>query len=82
MGGGESLPIGPGVWGFVAAFVLAVALWLLMRNMSGRMRRMAYRERDRVEETEGVPAGPSAGMEPEPEPDAAANGPDEDRPSP
>ncbi len=78
MGGGESLPIGPGVWGFIAAFVLALALWLLMRNMSGRMRRMAYRERDRAEETDGVSPGPGA----EPGPDAAANGPDDDRPSP
>lgn len=49
MGSGGNLPVGPGLWGFIAAFVLALALWLLMRNMNGRMRRMAYRERDRVE---------------------------------
>ncbi|HET7400032.1 MAG TPA: hypothetical protein VFJ94_16065 [Intrasporangium sp.] len=48
MGGSGNLPIGPGVWGFIAAFVLALALWLLMRNMNSRMRRMAYRERDRA----------------------------------
>lgn len=47
MGGGGNLPIGPGFWGFVAFFVLAIALWLLVRNMSGRLRRMAYRERER-----------------------------------
>ena len=35
--------IGPGLWRFIAFFVLAVALWLLMRNMNTRMRRMAYR---------------------------------------
>ncbi len=79
MGGGGTLPIGPGVWGFIAAFVLALALWLLMRNMSGRMRRMAYRERDRAEETDGGPAGASA--EPA-QPDAAADGADDDRPRP
>lgn len=49
MGGSGNLPIGPGVLGFIAAFVLALSLWLLMRNMNSRMRRMAYRERDRVE---------------------------------
>jgi hypothetical protein len=49
MGSGGNLPVGPGLWGFIAAFVLALALWLLMRNMNTRMRRMAYRERDRVE---------------------------------
>ena len=41
--------IGPGLGAFVAFFALAVLLWLLMRNMNARMRRMAYRERDRVE---------------------------------
>ncbi len=39
--------IGPGFWGFVAFFVMAIALWLLVRNMSGRLRRMAYQERER-----------------------------------
>ncbi|MEO7753755.1 MAG: hypothetical protein ABIS35_10105 [Terracoccus sp.] len=79
MGGGENLPIGPGFWGFVAAFVLAVSLWLLMRNMSGRMRRMAYRERERAEETDGAPAG--AGAEPDQSaPDTATGGSEDDRP--
>lgn len=49
MGTGDNLPVGPGLWGFIAAFVLALALWLLMRNMNSRMRRMAYRERERLE---------------------------------
>ena len=40
--------MGPGIGAFLAFFGLAVALWLLMRNMNGRMRRMAYRERDRL----------------------------------
>lgn len=60
MGSGGNLPVGPGLWGFIAAFVLALALWLLMRNMNGRMRRMAYRERDRVEREqadEGIEPG-------------------------
>lgn len=59
MGSGGNLPVGPGLWGFIAAFVLALALWLLMRNMNSRMRRMAYRERERLEREQGehAPAG-------------------------
>jgi hypothetical protein len=42
--------VSPGLWGFVAFFVLALALYLLMRNMNARMRRMSYaaQERERV----------------------------------
>ena len=50
MNGGGNLPVGPGIWGFIAFFVLAVALGLLVRNMNSRLRRMAYRDRDRAEE--------------------------------
>jgi hypothetical protein len=50
MGGSDNLPVGPGIFGFIAVFLLAVALWFLMRNMNARMRRMAYRERDRIEQ--------------------------------
>lgn len=48
--------VGPGIGAFIAFFALALALWLLMRNMNGRMRRMAYREQQRVAELE-APAG-------------------------
>ncbi|HYN66895.1 MAG TPA: hypothetical protein VES93_08390 [Ornithinibacter sp.] len=34
----------PGFLAFVAFFVLALALWFLMRNMNARMRRMSYRQ--------------------------------------
>ena len=47
-----STSVGPGLGAFIAFFVLAIALWLLMRNMNGRMRRMAYREQQRVAELE------------------------------
>jgi hypothetical protein len=50
MSGGGNLPVGPGIWGFIAFFVLAIALWFLVRNMNNRLRRMAYRDRDRAEE--------------------------------
>jgi hypothetical protein len=35
---------GPGFYAFVAFFLLALALWFLMRNMNARMRRMSYRQ--------------------------------------
>ena len=35
---------GPGFASFVAFFLLALALWFLMRNMNARMRRMSYRQ--------------------------------------
>ncbi len=44
MMGGQSVDISAGLGGFLAFFLLAVALYLLMRNMNARMRRMAYRE--------------------------------------
>ena len=35
----------PGLWAFLAFVFLAVALWLLMRNMNARLRRMSYRNK-------------------------------------
>lgn len=35
---------GPGFLAFIAFFLLALALWFLMRNMNARMRRMSYRQ--------------------------------------
>lgn len=40
-----STEVGPGFLAFVAFFFLAVALWLLMRSMFTRMRRMSLAER-------------------------------------
>jgi membrane protein implicated in regulation of membrane protease activity len=34
----------PGWFAFVGFFALAIVLWLLMRNMNARMRRMSYRQ--------------------------------------
>ena len=69
MNGGGNLPVGPGIWGFIAFFVLAVALWLLVRNMNSRLRRMAYTDRERAQaaeakarEAEGA-AGGAAGAD-------------------
>jgi hypothetical protein len=54
MGGEGNLPVGPGIWGFIAFFVLAIALWLLVRNMNSRLRRMAYSDRERAEAAEAA----------------------------
>ena len=48
-----STSVSPGLGGFLAFFLLAIALWLLMRNMNKRMRRMTYREEQ--EAAEGRP---------------------------
>jgi hypothetical protein len=38
----------PGALGFVIMFLLAVAIWFLLRNLTGRLRRMRYREEQRL----------------------------------
>jgi uncharacterized membrane protein YgcG len=35
-----------GIYAFVTFVVLVITLWLLMRNMNARMRRMSYRRRE------------------------------------
>ncbi|EBM0725470.1 hypothetical protein XE97_24185 [Salmonella enterica subsp. enterica serovar Senftenberg] len=52
MNGAPSSLVSPGLWGFVAFFVLALALYLLMRNMNARMRRMSYRSQELAKEAE------------------------------
>ena len=68
-----------GLGGFLAFFVLAVALWLLMRNMNARLRRMSFREEA---EARAAQAGPTGGVpatrgdtDEDAEDDAAAAGP-------
>jgi hypothetical protein len=36
--------VSPGILGFIAFFVLAVALYLLVRNMNAHLRRVRYRQ--------------------------------------
>jgi hypothetical protein len=62
-----STSVSPGLGGFLAFFVLAIALWLLMRNMNARMRRMSYRAQ---QEEEARRAGGAAGPSPRSEEDA------------
>ncbi|GAB3594819.1 hypothetical protein GCM10027446_19200 [Angustibacter peucedani] len=49
----------PGVLGFLVVFLLAIATWLLLRNMTGRLRRMKFREEQRLA-AEQSPAPPQA----------------------
>ncbi|NUR79817.1 MAG: hypothetical protein HOQ21_05145, partial [Dermatophilaceae bacterium] len=75
MGSGGNLPVGPGIWGFIAFFVLAISLWLLVRNMNSRLRRMAYRDRDEAAaraEADGAPGASGEPATPEGESDAPA----------
>jgi hypothetical protein len=45
----ESVDVTAGLGGFLTFFLLAVALYFLMRNMNARLRRMAYREQMEAE---------------------------------
>ena len=84
---------GPGFLAFVAFFVLALALWFLMRNMNARMRRMSYRQqaahrgKDDPQvapgEVEPDETGPASEPDPRPdgtEPDAPTDGSPDDAP--
>ena len=83
-----STSIGPGLGAFIAFFVLAVALWLLMRNMNGRMRRMAYKEQQRVAELEardaerGAPKDAAKGATKDSATDATQDAEDQADPAP
>lgn len=61
---GQTLPdpnsVTPGLAGFLVVFVIAIATWLLLRNMTGRLRRMRFREQERLSR-EAVVAPPDAG---------------------
>lgn len=49
----ESVAVTAGLGGFLSFFLLAVALYFLMRNMNARMRRMAYRQEQEATAAEG-----------------------------
>ena len=52
--------IGPGIAGFVAIFLLAAAVILLIRDMNRRVQRMRYRQSARDEEQDGPDSSPPA----------------------
>ena len=68
----ESVDVTAGLGGFLAFFLLALALYFLMRNMNARMRRMAYREelaakqkQDEAPDDPEAPYAPDAPDEPD-----------------
>ena len=65
----ESVDVTAGLGGFLAFFLLALALYFLMRNMNARMRRMAYREelaaKQKQDEAPDDPDAPDAPDEPD-----------------
>ncbi|MFL6098863.1 MAG: hypothetical protein ACJ71T_02795 [Actinomycetales bacterium] len=70
--------VSPGILGFLAFFFLAVALYLLLRNMNGHLRRMRYRA-EQLEAEQAPPSGqqpatsePGQEHEPEHEPEPEA----------
>ncbi len=78
----ESVDVTAGLGGFLAFFLLALALYFLMRNMNARMRRMAYREELAAKQThDGAPDGPDGPDGPD-RPDASddPDDPGTDRP--
>jgi len=57
----ESVDVTAGLGGFLAFFLLAVALYFLMRNMNTRLRRLAYREEQEAKAAGGsVPDQPDS----------------------
>lgn len=46
--GPDPSSVTPGFLGFVVIFVLAIATWLLLRNLTARLRRMRFREETRL----------------------------------
>ena len=76
-----STAVSPGIGAFLAFFALAIALWLLMRNMNARMRRMSYRAEEAQQRAEAeaqgaheAPRGEADG----PQKQAGANDPEGD----
>ena len=55
---GDPNSVSPGILGFLAFFLLAIALYLLLRNMNGHLRRMRYRAEQREAETKDDPPPP------------------------
>jgi hypothetical protein len=51
----ESVDVTAGLGGFLAFFLLAVALYFLMRNMNARLRRMSYRQEQESKAAAGGP---------------------------
>jgi hypothetical protein len=51
----ESVDVTAGLGGFLAFFLLALALYVLMRNMNTRLRRLSYREEQEARSADDAP---------------------------
>ncbi|MEO6143247.1 MAG: hypothetical protein ABIP19_04640 [Dermatophilaceae bacterium] len=67
----ESVAVTAGLGGFLSFFLLAVALYFLMRNMNARMRRMAYRQELEAKTEQDGGSHPGPGLD---RPDSAEPG--------
>jgi hypothetical protein len=65
----ESVDVTAGLGGFLAFFLLAVALYFLMRNMNARLRRMSYREEQEAK------AAADGSLADQPDPSGPKDGP-------
>lgn len=73
----ESVDVTAGLGGFLAFFLLAVALYFLMRNMNARLRRMAYRDEQEARAAAARASSQSADRPDSPGRDAGSgDGPD------
>jgi hypothetical protein len=70
--------VSPGLWGFLVVFVLAIVVWLLMRNMTARLRRLRFREQERLRREAAEPGAAPPGQPGSP----GSIAPDDDPPAP
>src|SRR3954469_11504761 len=61
----------PGLWGFLVVFILAIVVWLLMRNMTQRLRRLRFREQEGLRREGGPTPSPDAPDAPDDRPPSA-----------
>jgi hypothetical protein len=55
----------PGLLGFLVVFLLAIVTWLLLRNMTARLRRLRFREEQRLAAQPVEPVEPDAPQPPD-----------------
>ena len=72
--------VSPGLWGFLVVFVLAIVVWLLMRNMTRRLRRLRFREQERLRREGGESGEGGEGGAREPGNGEPPSGPGGDHP--
>lgn len=79
--GGIDQSVSPGIGGFLAFFLLAIALWLLMRNMNSRLRNVRYLEEAEDERRETEAQQEVVTRPPSPRPDGTDESVPEQEPS-